>query len=122
MSWDLRTIGRILLAVNFVLAAGVVVAGTDLLTAPAPVARSASAFREVRPPAAKAEAPASPFADFKDVTGAKFGGPGERKGGGRGAAPGARSALENSYRVMGTMLSNNEAFNGAVVSKWTTDP
>jgi hypothetical protein len=82
------------------------------------VARSASAFREVRPPAAKAEAPTSPFADFKDVTGAKFGGPGgERNGRGRGAAPGARSALENSYRVMGTMLSNNEAFNCAVVEE-----
>jgi uncharacterized membrane protein YgcG len=117
MNWDFRAVGRLLLAVNFVLAAGVVVAGTDLLTPAPPAPRPPAVFGEVKPPEAKAEKPASAFADYKDVTGAKFGGPGGREGKGRGAVPGARSALENSFRVTGTMLSNNEAFNCAVVEE-----
>jgi hypothetical protein len=116
MALDFHTIGRLLLVVNFVLVAGVVAAGTDLLsTAPPQAPRDGAVFREVRPPEAKAGAPASPFTDYKDVTGAKFGGPGGKNG--RSAAPGVRSALENSYRVTGTMLSNNEAFNCAVVEE-----
>ncbi|GEM_PF-3168468 len=119
MNMEYRKAGRLLLALNFVLTAGVVVAGADFLASDPSPSVDRKVFRDIGPRGA-GEAPAeSAFADYASITGSKFRtrGEGGRSRPARTASPGAASALEKTLRLLGTMLSNNEAYNAAVVEE-----
>ncbi|MHC4600956.1 MAG: hypothetical protein ACYS47_18340 [Planctomycetota bacterium] len=118
MNLNMTKAGRLLMVVNFVLTAGVVVAGADFFTSEnSPVDRP-RVFREVRTDRGETMEGKDIFRDYSGITGAKFRTRAESgKRADRVAKPGATSALENTLRVLGTMLSNNEAFNFAVVEE-----
>lgn len=116
--FDFRKAGRLLLVVNFVLVAGVVGAGTDLFAPASAPARNEKVFRQVVPARADTAPETDAFEDVGNVSADRFQTL-TRQGSPRlpAASPGAGSALENSYRVTGTMISNNEAFNMAVIEE-----
>ncbi|MHC4780229.1 MAG: hypothetical protein ACYTFG_16795, partial [Planctomycetota bacterium] len=114
MDLDLGKAGRFLMILNFVLTASVVVAGAEFFTDDD--ANQGRPVRDLRPPAEEPEEDAGIFRDYSSITGTRFR---TRADSGRrapvAAKPGATSALENTLRVLGTMLSNNEAFSCAIL-------
>ncbi|MHC5036549.1 MAG: hypothetical protein ACYTHM_04480 [Planctomycetota bacterium] len=117
MNLDLRKTGRFLMVLNFVLTAGVVVAGADFFASPPEPRVNGRAFRDVVAPAPSAAEEKGIFRDYSGITATKFRTRGEagRKKRAPVVRPGATSAVQNTLRVLGTMLSNNEAFNFAIL-------